>query len=50
MAFSCASRVLRSLEQPEAYLRDLEAAFRQASSGQPIPVAFPIELLVACKA
>ena len=49
MAFSCASRVLRSLEQPEAYLRDLEAAFRQAAAGHSIPLDLRIELILARK-
>jgi len=50
MAFSYASRFLRTLEQPSAYLYALESAFANASSNAPIPLDLRIELLLARKA
>ena len=47
---SYASKYLRTLEQPDAYLHALEFAFHQASDGQRIPLDLPIELLLARKA
>ena len=49
MAFSYASRFLLTLESPEAYLRDLESAFRDAA-GMPIPLDLRIEIILARKA
>ncbi len=47
MAFSYASRFLRTLEQPSAYLHALESAFRDAAAGSPIPLDLRIEPLLA---
>jgi len=49
MAFSYASSALRTLEQPDSYLHALKSAFRHASAGAPIPLDFPIELLLGRK-
>lgn len=46
---SYGSAYIRSLEDPEAYLRELETAFRQASPNDMIPMDFGLELILARK-
>ncbi len=46
---SYGSAYIRTLENPDAYLRELETAFREASPNDMIPLDFKVELLLARK-
>ena len=46
---SYASAFMKTLADPDAYLKELEIRFQQASSNDIIPVAFELELILACK-
>jgi SAM-dependent methyltransferase len=46
---SYGSAYLRTLETPEAYLRDLEAAIREQAEGEKVAVDFGLELILATR-